>query len=207
MTITKQKANTIWTDEAGKTIPFSSVKKSEKVYEKITYDIAKAALKVHKQLKGLKGYIGMCVNKAIEAFHKDYSGKKTKFKGNYTIRNFNDTIKVEVSVSNPIQFDDLTIQKAKETLKDFLKDGIHAKDQTIKDMVLDAFETSRGKLDVDKIMSLKRYSDRIKDARWRKAMVLIDQAIRRPASATYFRVWVKDESGKYHNIPLALANV
>lgn len=207
MKIQRQKQKTDWLDESGKVVSFSTIKKSEKVYEKECYAIAQQALKVNASLVKLKSFIQKSVDACIAAFHADYAGKKTEFKGNYTIRNFNDTIKVEISVSNPIQFDDLTIQKARDTFKEFLSDGVVTKDDTIKQMVLDAFETSRGKLDVDKIMSLKRYSDRISDKRWKQAMQLIDQAIRRPATATYYRVWVKDESGKYRNIPLALANV
>jgi hypothetical protein len=207
MNISKQKPKTDWQDEAGKTMPYSSIKNSEKVYEMELFAVAKKALKVHNELEKLKAFIQASVNKCIDAFHRDYKGKKTEFKGNYTIRNFNDTIKVEVSVSNPISFDDMTIQKARETFKEFLADGVTTKDDTIKQMVLDAFETSRGRLDVDKIMSLKRYSDRIDDPRWKKAMKLIDQAIRRPSTAKYFRVWVKDDAGKYQNITLALANV
>lgn len=207
MIIQKQTPKKDWTDEAGKVIPYTSIKQSEKVYETEVYKAAKYAAKVSKAILVLKEHLKKCMDKCVEAFHKDYSGKKTEFKGNYTIRNFNDTIKVEVSVSNPIQFDDLTIQKARETLKDFLNDGISAKNATIKEMVLDAFETSRGKLDVKKILALKRYSDRIDDKRWKQAMELIDKAIRRPATAKYFRVWVKDGEGKYQNIPLSLADI
>jgi hypothetical protein len=207
MTITKQKPKTDWTDESGKTVPYSAIKKSEIVYEREAYNIAKAALAANKNLSKLKQFIQKSIACCVDAFHKDYKGKRTEFKGNYTIHNFNDTIKIEVSVSNPIVFDDLTIKKAQETFKEFLTEGVSAKDETIKEMVLGAFESTRGKLDVDKIMSLKRYSDRINDPRWKRAMQLIDQAIRRPATATYYRVWVKDENGKYQNIPLALANV
>jgi hypothetical protein len=207
MQITKQKPKTDWIDESGRVIPFNALKNAEKVNEVVTYDAAIAAAKVSTALRALKVKIGVLLNKAINAFHADYKGKRTEFKGNYTIKNFNDTIKLEVSISNPIQFDDMTIQKARDTLKEFLNDGISAKDATIKEMVLDAFETSRGRLDVKKILALKRYSDRINDSRWKKAMSLIDSAIRRPATAIYYRVWVKNDQGKYESIPLNIADV
>jgi hypothetical protein len=207
MNITRQKANKEWHDEAGHTIMYKQLKRSEKVNEKNTYEIAIAASKVNKALGKLRDFIEEKVAECVNAFHNDYKGKRTEFKGNYTLFSFDRSIKVEISVSNPIKFDDLTIQKAKDTLKEFLNEGLQAKEEVTKQMVLDAFETSRGKLDVDKIMSLKRYSDRIDDKRWRNAMKLIDQAIRRPATATYYKVSVRNERGQYEYIKLDLAHV
>lgn len=207
MKITKQKPKTDWQDEAGNFITFDQLKKREKVNEKITFDVAKAALKANEQLKKLKSFITSSIQKAIDAFHAEYSGKKTEFKGNYTITNFDQSIKVMVSVSNPIRFDDLTIQKAKNLLDEFLRDGISGKNAAIKDMVLSAFETTRGKMDVKKIMGLKRYADRVTDDRYAEAMKLIDSAIRRPDTATYYRIEVRNEEGKYENISLSLADV
>lgn len=204
---TQSKNRDTWHDEAGNSIPYSHIKPVEKAYEKSTYNIAKKALKVSDHLKELKEYVQQSVAEAVAIFHAEYKGTKKEFKGNYTIRNFNDTIRVEVSVSNPIQFDDLTINEAKEQLDAFLKDGISSKNSALKEMVLDAFKTSSGKMDVKKILALKRYADRINDERYTKAMSLIDAAIRRPASATYYRVAVKNEQGQYKYIPLALADV
>lgn len=207
MQIVKQKAKAPWIDEAGNTIPFATIKHSEKVNEKQLYDVATAALKASAQLKKLKEFIDAAVAKVVDAFHKDYKGKRKEFKGNYTFFNFNHSIKLEVSVSNPIRFDDLLINEAKQQLDDFLNDGIDTKNITIKEMVMAAFETSRGRLDVKKIMALQRYADRIKDTRYTKAMELISAAIRRPDTATYYRVFIKNDKGQFEHIPLTLADV
>lgn len=207
MNIKKQKPKTEWQDEAGNHIMWNQLKQVEKVNETITYNIAKAALKANAQLVKLKAFIVASVQKAIDAFHADYKGKRTAFKGNYTIYNFDQSIKVEVHVSSPIKFDDMLIQKAKDLLDEFLKDGISAKNSYIKDMVLSAFETRRGQMDVKKILALKRYADRITDSRYTDAMQLIDSAIRRPDTATYYRVLVKNDQGKFENIALSIADV
>jgi hypothetical protein len=202
-----QQKSKVWTDEAGNSIPATHIKSIEKVNEKITASIACQAIKVSQQLAKFKENCEKLVEQAFTAFKKHYQGSKQDFKGNITIFNFDRTIKVEVRVSDAIQFDDLTIMEAKAQLEAFLNDGISAKDAVIKQMVLEAFSTARGKLDVKKILALKRYADRIKDERYEKAMSLIDQAIRRPDSATYYRVWVKAPQGHYEAIPLALADV
>lgn len=207
--ITMQKKGQDWIDEAGNKVMYNQLKKSELVHEKTTYNAAKAALKVSQQISKLKQYIVKLVDQSVEAFHNDYTGKKTpeQFKGTYTIFNFDRSIKVEVKATNPITFDDLTINQAKAELETFLKDGVSAKNAAVKEMVLDAFNTSSGKLDVKKILSLKRYAERINDAQYNKAMALIDAAIRRPATAKYYRVWIKDDAGKYQSVPLSIADV
>ncbi len=204
---TQTSKQAIWLDEAGNSIPFKSIKPHEKINEQITYKVATSALKVHSALVALKLTISDSVNKAIDAFHKQYAGKRTEFKGNYTIFNFGQTTKVEVSVSNPIKFDDLTIQKAKDKLDQFLGNGLKADSEALKQMVLDAFATSRGKLDVKKIMGLQRYADRINAPLYTQAMQLINQAIRRPATATYYRVAVKQPNGEWEYIKLNLADI
>jgi hypothetical protein len=204
---TSQLKEKIWKDEAGNSVPVTHIKAHEKVNEKVTAIIAKESIKVSAQLSRLREHIAKLVEEAFEAFRKTYEGKKETFKGNITIFNFDRSIKVEVRVTDAIQFDDLTINAAKQKLDEFLRDGITAKDSVIKEMVLEAFSTARGKLDVKKILGLKRYADRIKDDRYAQAMSLIDQAIRRPQSATYYRVWIKSSQGHYEAVPLALADV
>lgn len=205
--IKQQKKNTDWTDEAGITIPYSQIKKKEKVFEEVTYKAATRALKIHSQLAGFKSYLSTLLQLAIDAFHAEYKGKKTVFKGNYTVYNFDQSIKLDVKVSNPIKFDDMTIQRAKDLLDKFLNSGIKAKNGAIKQMVMDAFETTRGKMDVKKIMGLKKYADRVKDKRYTEAMQLIDRAIRRPSTATYFHVWIRDQEGKYKAVALNIADL
>jgi hypothetical protein len=202
-----QSKQKIWIDEAGTSIPISHIKKHEKVHEKITASLAAHAMKVSDSLAKLKEEFSEKIEAAFKAFIDEQKTIKDTHKGNITVYNFDRSVKIERRNSEPIQFDDMTIQAAKEKLEEFLKDGITAKDQVIKDMVLEAFSTARGKLDVKKILGLKRHADRIKDQRYHEAMKLIDQAIRRPDSATYYRVWIKNERGEYQSIPLDLAAV
>jgi hypothetical protein len=205
--VKNQLTSKVWQDEAGNSIPLTHIKPVEKINEKVTVKVATQAIKVSEQLSKLKALIAALVMEAFNAFLKQYNGSKEAHKGNITVYNFDRSIKVEMRVSDAIQFDDLTIMAAKAKLESFLRDGITAKDDVIKEMVLEAFSTARGKLDVKKILGLKRYADRINDDRYAEAMKLIDQAIRRPDSATYYRVWIKNEAGEYEAIPLALADV
>ncbi len=208
MNISQQtKATGTWMDEAGNKIPYGILKKSEKENEKLIYSIAKEALNVSDRLKKLKIFIAAKIDAAVTNFHADYSGKKKEFKGNYTFFNFDYSIQVKVKVGRPVKLDDLMIGEAKALLDEFLKDGVTTKTTAIKEMIMDAFETSRGKMDTKKILGLRRYADRIEDKRFADAMALIDRAIRRPTTCTYYQVAVRNEQGKYDAVKLSLSDI
>lgn len=208
MKIKKQtRKDKTWIDETGTEVPFNLIKKKEIVQEDVTYAIAKAAIKQNSLLAKLKASIIALVDKAVAAITKEYSGKKTEFKGNYTLYNFDRSIKVQVKVSQPIKFDDLIIAQAKNLLDEFLGEGISGKNEFIKQIVLSAFETRRGQMDTRKVLGLKRYADRIDDKRYKDAMQLIDEAIRRPESATYYNVWVRNDQGRYEAVHLDFARL
>jgi len=196
-----------WVDETGRTWPIDMLKKSDKEIEKSVQQVITRAMVLHEQLVKAKAYMKEKIDVAIDAFKKDYKGTKTSFKGNYTFFYFDRTVKVVVNKSQPITFDDNLIALALDKLKEFLNDGISGKQLALKEMVLSAFETSRGKLDVQKILQLKRYASRINDERYLEAMKLIDDAIRRPQSATYYRVFYKNEAGTYQLINLDFAKI
>ncbi|NNV54561.1 DUF3164 family protein [Limnovirga soli] len=202
---TKKDSN--WTDENGTSVPFKTIKKSEFAIEQAAGKIIKEAVKINGQLTQAKANIKQLVNQAIDAVMSDYSGTKKEFKGNYTIYNFDRSVCVKVKVSRPVKFDEIFINLAKEKINQFLKDGITAKNDFIKDMVMSAFETRNGQLDVDKILSLRRHRDRINDANFLEALDLIDRAIRKPSTATYYQVWLRDDEGKYQAIKLDFSRI
>jgi hypothetical protein len=75
-------------------------------------------------------------------------------------------------------------------------------------MIIDAFETQRsGSLDTKQVLKLTSYEDKVKSPKFSEAIKLIREAIRRPKSKTYRRVWVKDEEGKYQNVELNLSSL
>lgn len=196
----------MWTDESGTQIPVNRLTKSEKLMEKNSYKLLIGALKLNADLSAFKQLIIDLSNEAYEAFMAEKGAKTTK--GNFTWYNFNRSIKIEVSINEKTEFDDLTIEAAKARFDEFLQLNITSKNEFVKDMILDAFQTERkGKLDVKRVLQLTRYEDRINDQLFSDAVKLINEAIRRPSSRTYFRIWQKDATGKYQNVDLNLSSI
>jgi len=198
--------DSMWTDEAGVQIPVSRITKLERLMESKSSSIVKKATSLNRQLSEFKLELKRICSEVYAAAMAE-KGAKTDAKGNYTWFNFDRSIKIEVAINERIDFDDLTIKASKEKFDEFLSENIQGKAEFAKELVTDAFTTSRGRLDTKKIMSLFKYRSKIQDETFQEAITLLEKAIRRPDSRTYFRVWVKDENGKYQNIDLNFSSI
>ena len=197
----------MWEDESGVSIPFNRITKSERLMERHSAKIVRDALAVNSKLIALKDTISDLSMEAYAAFMEEKNSNK-ETKGNFSWFNFNRSIKIEVSISEPIKFDDLTIQAAKQKFDVFFDGNVTSKNDYVKPMILDAFQTQRsGNLDTGKILSLIRHERKINDPLFSEAVSLIQESIRRPKSKTYYRVWLKDETGAYKNVELNLSSL
>lgn len=208
MKVTTYKAkDQLWVDEAGTSIPYNRTTKVERLMERSSAKILREALAVNKKLVVFRDTIEELSMEAYDAFMKSKDSKKES-KGNFTWYNFNRSIKIEVAISEAIQFDDLTIELAKEKFDAFLEANVTSKNDFVKPMILDAFKTQRNaNLDTKRVLGLMRHESKINNALFSEAVKLIQESIRRPKSKTYYRVWVKDEAGQYSNVELNLSSI
>lgn|GEM_PF-430326 len=206
--INQQKsADAFWKDEAAREIPYNRTTNYERLAERTTAKLAKAAADLNSRLTTFKTDLKNEALKLYQAFCAENNGKIGQGKGNATFYNFDRSIKVEVTVNEAISFDENTIELAKAKLDEVLNDGLDGAKDFVKPLVMDAFTTTGGKLDTKRVLGLRRYADRVKDARYLEAMSLIDKAIRKPKSKEYFRVWIKGDNGQYYDIQLNFAAI
>lgn len=198
-----------WTDEAGNRIPANRVSKAEKLRDKEAYTLANKALKVSAGLAAFKAEVMKTCNEVVKTVLAELKRAPNK-KGNYTWYNFDQTIKVECDVNEAIRFDPLLIETAKDLLLEVISANIQG-DDFIKDIVIDAFQTTSGKLDTRRVLGLRKHTSKIKTKsireQWEEAMKVIDGAVTRPDSKTYYRVSVKDDQGEFQVIPLDFASI
>lgn len=203
----QKSSDKVWTDESGTEIPYNRTTKVERLHERSANKIIRATLDVNKRLHALNDLLVDLSQEAYDSYMKS-KGIEKKSKGNYTWYNFDRSVKIEVNVSEPIVFDSLTITAAKEKLDEFLDANIESKNSFIKQMIIDAFETQRsGSLDTKQVLKLTSYEDKVKSPKFSEAIKLIREAIRRPKSKTYRRVWIKGKDGKYQNVELNLSSL
>lgn len=191
-----------WIDEAGNEIPAKRVSAAEKYAESAANKIVKEACATSKNLKALKAFIEHASEEVLEAVRQENDVLTDNRKGNYTWYNFDRSIKIEISINEPATFDDITISMCKEKLNEFLNKTVEGKEDYVKNLILDAFETRTGKLDTKRVMYLLKYKSKIHNKLYQEAMALLEKSIRRNTTKKYSRVWVKDDSGEYQAVEL-----
>jgi len=198
----------MWLDETAMAIPYNRVKHYERLNERKLAQLAKVAIDLNGKLDAFKQHLKATAQELYTAFLVGNDGKAPgKGKGGITLFNFDRSIKIEVDVNDNIVLDEAFINLAKAEFDDLLNDAIGDAKEWFKPIVMDAFETSGGRMDYKKVMNLKRYKDRITDPRFHKAMDFIDKAIRKPSSTEYYRVWIRDDAGKYIDVQLNFSKI
>ena len=201
--ITTQIKEKIWKDETGQPIPAARILPLEKQKEKVAYSCAKEAIDINNRLSNFK----LKIQKECTEIYEEAMKDAKVGKGNFTFFNFDGSIKIEVQVNELITFDSVLIEKAKQKLMEMVGESVKPEMEFMKELVMGAFQTTRGQLDTKRVMGLKKHAKRIKDERYHQAMVFIDDSVRRPSSKTYFRVWLRNEQGEYESIDLNFSSI
>ncbi len=201
------RTKTLWITVDGKDIPADRIKDSEKIKEKHAKKIIKMATELSKKLEDLKVYIAVASQEVIEEVALEKNLEAGDKKGNLRWHNFDKSIRIENSVNQKIVFDDGKIALAKDLLDNFLNEKLSSSDVWVKDIIVDAFSTTRGNMDTRKVMSLFKYQSKINDPMFQKSLELIADAIDRPSSKIYSRVYVRNEAGEYENINLNFSSL
>jgi hypothetical protein len=201
-----QKPGNAWKDETGTPVPFNRLSKSEKLKEILSGSALKSALKINSSLIIFKMEIDKALRTVKDSLVEEKKLHKAS-KGNFTWYNFDRSIKIEVAINETIQFDEALIAAARECLDFFISKNVQGTDEVIRVLINSAFHNTKGGLDSKKVLSLMKYRTKIKDAKFQKALDLIEQSISRPSSKKYFRVWAKDVQGQYQNIDLNFSSI
>lgn len=203
----QKSSDKLWKDENGLSIPYSRTTKTERLMERRSNQLLNHALKVNEKLVDLKQEIKEVCREVYEQYMAENNNAKSESKGNFTWHNFDRSIRIEANISEPIKFDDLGIQACKDKLDEFLSENVQTKNAYINDMILDAFQTTRGKLDTKKVLGMLKWRSKIKHKKYHEAMDHLENAIRRPKSKTYFRIFILQEDGSYENVELNLSSI
>jgi len=196
-------AQKTWKDHTGQEIPAQYVPAIDKEREKI---VQKFIVKAEKLNEALTVFKDELLNESDAFFKKMMVENKVKAdgKGNYSLTSFDKSFKLEVNVQEKIEFDD-TIQVAQAKIKEYLNEITEGANHDIIQIVNNAFQTSRGKMDSKRILGLFEYQ--ITHPKWVEAIELIKNSISRNNSKRYVRLWMKDTEGEYRAIELNFSSL
>lgn len=197
----------MWEDESGIRIPYSRITKTERLIERTVAKIHKAWSIEHERLLKLKAMVSELCETCYQADMQSKGVDPASKKGSYTMYCFNRNIKVERSVHGNPTYDEATIKAAKIKFDQYMEENVTSKEDFTKDMITEAFESRNGQLDKAKINRLISYKNRSKIKLFQDACDLLSTAARYASSSVYYRVWVKDEDGKYNNIDIQFSSL
>jgi len=203
-------AKKIWKDETGLEIPANRITRSEKMREAATDYLRKKAERLKTLLSEFKEEFISASDEVYTAVLEENGAKASERKGNFVFYNFDRSVKIETDVQDRIEFDDAMILVAKQHFDEFLSNNTSGIDSMIRELILDAFSSSRGKLDTRKVMSLVKYRSRIpadKFPQFHSAINAIEKGMSRPSSKRYFRILLRDGEGKYNAIDLNFSSI
>lgn len=196
-------ANT-WRNHKGQAVPTAYIPVIDKKKDRVARKIVKKALWYNNKIRDFKqDLLSSC-----DEIHNEILAKanidQTDIKGNYTITSFDKSIKIEISVSEKIDFDE-RVELAQIKINEYIQSKTKDVDHDLLELINSAFSTSKGRLDTKRILGL--FALKITAKKWLEAMDLIKLSISRNTSKRYVRMYEKNAEGVYVSIDLNFSSI
>jgi hypothetical protein len=207
----------IWTDHNGKEVPTYAISPVIKAEDKHAAAIERAALRVEKALQSLDSTVRAGYEEIYEAKLRDAKVfDKAPPPEGMTISSFDRKVEVKITKPDNLYFDETYTQIVKEKFEEYF--ATFDDNETIRflrDIVNSLLFSSRGRMDMTKVMSLRQYRDRLanspklsKNAEvFLEAMDLFDKAVRKKPGRMGIYVTLMDDKGKKRRVPLKYTDV
>lgn len=183
-----------WINGRGEAVHKDMVRVNEQIKDEMVGQLIEAAENLSEIMKGFKISANEKVDSYFSLLLQNYNidEKAKNKKGNFALENFSSTAKVDIRVSELLQFDE-KIQIAKLKIDEYLKEATKDSSFEIQTLIMRAFEVDKeGNIDSKKVFALKSYD--IKDPRWIEAMEIIDESKRIASTKSYIRFYTREST-------------
>lgn len=193
-------------DAKGRHVPLDLVKQTDQLEDQLVRSLMSYADSLSLQIGRFKGHcfddIGAFLDLLADKYQVTSRGGQ---KGNMTFTSFDGTMKVQVAISDQYSFGP-ELQVAKQLIDECITEWASGSRSEIRALVDHAFEPSKeGKINREALFSLRRVE--IGDARWKRAMQAINDAIRVMGSKTYIRFYKRRQpTDQWENVTIDLAS-
>lgn len=193
-------------DAKGNLVPIETIKPADKLEDELVRHVMGFALELNAQIKRFKGHTSDDLKSFEELLEQEYNSTKGGAKGNKTFMSLCGLLKVQVAVSDHIDFGP-QLQIAKGLIDECLNEWAADSSPEIRAIITRAFNTDKkGQINRSEIFMLMRLN--IDDARWKSAIEAIRDAIRIVGSKTYFRFYKRDKfDGAWEAVTIDIAKV
>jgi len=189
----------------GHLVPVESIKEADLARDELVREIMSQAGEVSRALIDFKERIAGDVEAFMELSAEKYGAKIGGVKGNIILTSFDGRYQVMRAVNDRIEFDEKLLA-AKALIDDCLREWTKDSGSELRALIGNAFQVdSKGKINTKRILGLQKIN--IEHERWDRAMQAIRDAVTVVGSCTYFRLYERDEHGKYQQIPMDFSAV
>jgi hypothetical protein len=196
-------------NENGHYVPISAIAELDLKRDSLVVAAYERTQMVQSILIEYRNWLHAAVHEFMEFSVQQY-GVKLNRKGNVTLYNYNQTIKIVVRLSTVIRFTE-QLQAAQLLVEEWISEKSEGIDEELKLLVLETFIPDKeGNISSQKLFSLMRYS--FKGEKWKAAMAAIRDSIIPVDSTQYIRVYERiGEGGKqqenWRMLPVSLERV
>lgn len=174
-------------DAQGRIVPVETIKPADKLEDETVRKIMRFARDLSAQIARFRGHTMTDLGEFDALLEQEYGSKKGGKKGNRTYQTFDGLMKVQVQVSEFVDFGP-QLQVAKQLIDECLNEWAADSGPEIRAVVTRAFNTDKqGQINRSEIFMLLRLA--IEDARWIRAMDAIREAMRVTGSKEYVRFY------------------
>ncbi|MGO8065154.1 DUF3164 family protein [Rhizobium leguminosarum] len=174
-------------DAKGNLVPLENVKAEHKLEDEIVRKITAFAEELSAQIARFRGHTMTDLGDLDALLAQEYGAKIGGAKGNRTYQTFDGLMKVQVQISDFVDFGP-QLQVAKKLLDECLMEWSADSRPEIRAVITKAFNTEKeGQVNRSEIFMLLRLD--IDDPRWQDAMRAIREAMRITGSKEYVRFY------------------
>jgi len=213
----KRQEGTVWKDHKGNEIPTYAINPVFKCEEKHSQRIAKASLRAEKALREVVQLTRAAYDEVYKAKILDAKIKEHKPPSDgMSISSFDNTIEIKITKPENVFFDTTYTSLVKEKFDAYFNSFEDSEAVAfLRDVVSDLLYSPGGKVDMSKVLKLRKHRDRIQNTKrlsenaplFIEAVDLFDKAIRTKPGSMGIYIDIKDEKGVSRRIPLKYTDV
>jgi hypothetical protein len=187
-----------WIDAQGRAVPPRYIAPNVRNRDRLVRRVVAKANRLQQQMADVKTDILTLVDDYLEDLAERYD---ETWKGNAELLSFDGRLKVDVKVSEALEFDE-RLQVAKQKIDACLRRWTGRAPAELKAIVHQAFQMdSKGRINVRSILTLRQL--RFEDPVWNEAMDLIADSLRVRHTRRYVNIYRKDPaSGRFELLVL-----
>jgi hypothetical protein len=191
-------------DAKGNFVPVEMIKAADRLEDEMVRKIMQFADDLSAQISRFRGHTTTDLGEFDALLEQEYNAKRGGAKGNRTYQTIDGLLKVQVAVSDFIDFGP-QLQIAKKLLDECLNEWAADSRPEIRAVITRAFNTDKeGQVNRSEIFMLLRLA--IEDTRWQEAMRAIRDAMHVTGSKEYIRFYRRSKvADGWHAITIDLA--